>query len=195
MRTLSPFALVSLALALAGCPSTGPTVVQREPVSARNLYPMAAGYIWTYDIDTQTGMSSLGITRVREVQGNLVSIAADGAEAHTYELREEGIFQPATETWLLRDPIAVGQSWPSTHGRTARIESVTETVDVTDGHYENCVLVVEEGGDAGLHLRTTYCQDVGPVIVESRQELITSMTGGLTVTGRLRAHQQGEDDE
>lgn len=195
MRIILPLSLVLALFSLTGCPSTGTTTVQREPVSARNLYPMAAGYIWTYDIDTQTGMSSLGITRVREVQGNLVGIAADGAEAHTYELREEGIYQPATETWLLRDPIAVGQSWPSTHGRTARIESVTETVDVTDGHYENCVLVVEEGGDAGLHLRTTYCQDVGPVIVESRQELITSMTGGLTVTGRLRAHQQGEEDE
>jgi hypothetical protein len=96
---------------------------------------------------------------------------------------------------LLRDPIAVGQEWPSTSGRTARIESITEAVDVTDGHYENCVAVMEEGGDAGLHVRTTYCMGVGPVIVESRQELTTSMTGGLTVRGTLRAHQQGEEDD
>jgi len=181
-------------LVLAGCPSTGPTTPHAEPTTARGLYPMAAGYIWTYDIDTGTGMSSLGITRVVDVQGNTVGIAADGSEAHTYELRAEGIYQPATQTWLLRDPIAVGQEWPSTHGRTARIESTTETVDVTDGHYDDCVLVLEEGGDAGLHVRTTYCMGVGPVIVESRQELVTSMTGGLTVTGRLRAHQHGEDD-
>lgn len=156
---------------------------------------MAAGYIWTYDIDTGTGMSSLGITRVVDVQGNMVAIGADGSEPHTYELRAEGIYQPASQTWLLRDPIAVGQSWPATHGRTARIESITESVDVTGGHYENCVLVLEEGGESGQHVRTTYCMGIGPVIVESRQELVTSMTGGLTVTGRLRAHQQGPDDD
>lgn len=183
------------ALALAGCPSTGPTTPQALPVTALNLYPMAAGYIWTYDIDTGTGMSSLGITRVVDVQGTTVGIAADGGEVHAYERRPEGVYQPASQTWLLRDPIAVGQTWPSTNGRTARIDSVTETVDVTDGHYENCVAVMEEGGEAGLHVRTTYCLGVGPVIVESRQELVTSMTGGLTVTGRLRAHQQGEDED
>lgn len=192
MRTIVPFLLLA-SLALTGCPSTGPTTPHAEPLSARRLYPMAAGYIWTYDIDTQTGMSSLGITRVVDVQGNTVGIAADGGEVHAYELRDEGIYRPATQTWLLHDPIAVGQTWPSTNGRTARIESVTETVDVTDGHYENCVAVLEEGGEAGLHVRTTYCMGVGPVIVESRQELITSMTGGLTVIGRLRAHQQGDD--
>lgn len=192
MRTLTLVTFCSLALA--GCPATGPTTPPPLAVTARNLYPMAAGYIWTYDIDTQTGMSSLGITRVVDVQGNLVGIAADGGEVHTYELRAEGIYQPASSTWLLRDPIAVGQEWPSTQGRTARIESVTETVDVTDGHYDDCVVVMEEGGESGHHVRTTYCLGVGPVIVESRQELITSMTGGLTVTGRLRAHQQGEDD-
>lgn len=193
MRALVPALFVSIVLA--GCPNTGPTTPRVEPATARNLYPMAAGYIWTYDIDTGTGMSSLGITRVVDVQGDTVGIAADGGTVHTYELRAEGIWQPASQTWLLRDPIAVGESWPSTNGRTARVESVSETVDVTDGHYEDCVLVLEEGGEAGLHVRTTYCVGVGPVIVESRQELITSMTGGLTVVGRLRAHQQGEDED
>ncbi len=192
MRTL--FVVLFFAMTLAGCPGTGGTTPHAEPPTARGLYPMAAHYIWTYDIDTGTGMSSLGITRVVDVQGSTVGIAADGGEVHAYELREDGIWQPASQTWLLRDPIVVGQEWPSTNGRTARIESVTQTVDVTDGHYENCVAVLEEGGEAGLHVRTTYCMGVGPVIVESRQELITSMTGGLTVVGRLRAHQQGEDD-
>jgi hypothetical protein len=193
MRTI-PIALFAVVL-LAGCPSSGPTTPHVEPTSARGLYPMAAGYIWTYDIDTGTGMSSLGITRVVDVQGDTVGIAADGGEVHAYELRPDGVYRPATQTWLLRDPIAVGQEWPSTSGRTARIDSITESVDVTDGHYDNCVAVTEEGGEAGLHVRTTYCMGVGPVIVESRQELVTSMTGGLTVTGRLRAHQQGEDDD
>ena len=193
MRITSLASIAALALTVA-CGSTT-TTPHIEPLSARALYPMGASYIWTYDIDTHTGMSSLGITRVVQVEGNTIGIAADGGEVHAYELRPEGIYQPATQTWLLRDPIVVGQTWPSPHGRTATIASITETVDVTDGHYDGCVVVSEEGGEAGLHVRTTYCMGVGPVIVESRQELITSMTGGLTVIGRLRAHQQESDDE
>jgi hypothetical protein len=193
MRTPSLF--IAAALCVAGCPSGGGTTPHAEPLSARGLYPMGEGYIWTYDIDTGTGMSSLGITRVVQVSGSTIGIAADGGEMHAYEQRAEGIYQPASQTWLLRDPIAVGQTWPSTQGRTATIQSITESVDVTDGHYDGCVAVTEEGGASGHHVRTTYCMGVGPVIVESRQELITSMTGGLTVTGRLRAHQQGPDEE
>lgn len=178
-----------------GCGGGGGTTAHREPLTARSLYPMGPHYVWTFDIDTQTGMSSLGITRVIAMEGQAVRIAADGGEQHTYELRAEGIYRPETSTWLLRDPIAVGQEWPSTLGRTAHVTSVSEVVDVTAGHFTDCVEVVEDGGDSGLHVRTVYCQGIGPVIVESRQELVTSMTGGITVVGRLRAYQTEEEEE
>mgnify|MGYP003330828625 CR=1 FL=1 len=80
----------------------------------------------------------------------------DGGEQHTYELRDEGIYRPETSTWLLRDPIAVGQEWPSTLGRTAHVTSVSEVVDVTAGHFTDCVEVVEDGGVAVVDVCPQY---------------------------------------
>jgi hypothetical protein len=190
----SVLALASVVLVLA-CAAPGATTPDLGPVTARRLYPMGEGYIWTYDIDTQTEITALGISRVMGISGDLVRIAADGGDERTYELREEGIYRPDVSTWLIRDPIEVGQEWPSSGGRTARISSISEEVDVPAGHFTRCVEITEQGGEAGLHVRTVYCPDVGPAIVESRQELSLAMSGGVTVTGTLRGFQQGEDDE
>ena len=114
-------ALVSSTFAL-GC---GPSRTARDlgPRNARSLYPMAEGYTWTYDIDTETEMNNLGVTRVTAVTGHHVEITTDASETRNYELREEGIFRSDRDVWLLRDPIVVGTEWPSSGGRTARITS------------------------------------------------------------------------
>ena len=188
------FALV-LALLVPACGGRGATTPDTGPLTARRLYPMGEGFIWTYDIDTQTEITALGISRVMGIDGDVVRIAADGGDERTYELREEGIYRPDTSTWLIHDPIALGAEWPSSGGRTARITSISTEVDGTAGHFTRCVEITEEGGDAGLHVRTVYCPDVGPALVESRQDLTLAMSGGVTVTGTLRGFQQGEDDE
>lgn len=193
MRLLAPLALV-VALAAIGCGPTR-TTVDRGPLTARSLYPMQSGYTWTYDIDTETEMNNLGVTRVTVIAGNTVEIATDASETHTYELRDDGIFRADGDVWLIRDPIVVGTEWPSLSGRTARISSVTETVDVFSGHYEGCVEVREEGGDSNRSIRTVYCQGVGPVLIEVAQSPITSMAGTVTVTGRLRDFNDGSDDD
>lgn len=190
---LSLLGTVLLALLAMGC-GPGRTTVERGPLTARSLYPMQDGYTWTYDIDTETEMNNLGVTRVTRVSGNRVEITTDASETHVYELREEGVYRADGEVWLLRDPIVVGTEWPSLSGHTARITSVTETVDVFAGHYEGCVEVMEEGGDSNRTIRTIYCQGVGPVLVEVAQSPVTSMAGVVTVTGRLRDFNDGTDD-
>ena len=187
--------VLALAVLVPACGATATTTPDLGPLTAQRLYPMGEGYIWTYDIDTQTEITALGISRVIGISGDLVRIAADGGDERTYELREEGIYRPDVSAWLIRDPIEVGQEWPSSGARTARITSISEEVDVPAGHFTHCVEITEEGGEAGLHVRTVYCPDVGPAIVESRQELSLAMSGGVTVTGSLRGFQQGEDDE
>jgi hypothetical protein len=184
-------ALVFCTIAL-GC---GPTRSARDlgPRTARSLYPMAEGYTWTYDIDTETEMNNLGVTRVTSVVGDHVEITTDASETRNYELREGGIYRSDRDVWLLRDPIAVGTEWPSSGGRTARITSVTETVDVFAGHYEGCVEVREEGGDGTQTIRTVFCQGVGPVVVEVVQNLV--LGGSTTVTGTLRDFNDGTDDD
>lgn len=190
-RALLVLAALILSTFALGC---GPSRTARDlgPRNARSLYPMADGYTWTYDIDTETEMNNLGITRVTNVVGDRVEITTDASETRNYELRVDGIYRTDRDIWLLRDPIAVGTEWPSSGGRTARITSVTETVDVFAGHYEDCVAVREEGGDGAQTIQTVYCQGVGPVIVEVVQNLM--LGGATTVRGTLRDFNDGTDD-
>lgn len=197
-RALRAAALLATVLAsapLSGCPSAGGTTPRRGPLTARDLYPFGEGYAWTYDIDTETETGpSLGVVRVTGIVGETVEITDTMGTTHPYELREGGIYRPDGGVWLIRDPIEVGTQWPSLNGRTARITSVTATADVFAGHYEGCVEVSEEGGDTERTIRTTYCPDVGPVVIQLHQVLTTAMSGGVTVTGRLRDFSNGLDD-
>lgn len=186
------FVIVSVAASLAACGGAGAegSTTPNEPVSPANLYPLGQGYAWSYDVDTGTGVNSLYIARVVSAANERFEITT-GGDPIFYERRPEGIFRPASQTWLLRQPIEVGQEWPSDAGRTARITSVTATADSPDGHYENCVEVTEAGSDDARAIHTTYCQNVGPVIVDSTQEIqITGRT--LHVIAKLRGHSFGE---
>lgn len=198
MRTPLPLrvALTALCAALlAGCPPSGGTTPRTGPLTARDLYPFGDGYVWTYDIDTETETgTSLGVVRVTAMTGNVVQITDTMGTTHDYELREGGIWRPEGAVWLLHDPIELGAQWPSLNGRTARITSVTASADTFAGHYDGCVEVSEEGGDTERTIRTTYCPDVGPVVIELHQVLTTSTSGGVNVVGRLRDFSNGLDD-
>ena len=101
---------------------------------------------------------------------------------------------PGFDATRLGFPLRVGAEWESPNYGHFRAEGL-EDIHVPAGHFTRCVEITEEGGEAGLHVRTVYCPDVGPAIVESRQELTLAMSGGVTVTGSLRGFQQGDDDE
>jgi hypothetical protein len=190
--TLRATSFCLLMLAIGGCGgagSTGSTLPQEAP-TPENLYPLGQGYAWSYDVDTGTGLNSLYIARVVSVTGNRFEVTT-GGEPTFYERRPEGIFRPASQTWLIKSPIEVGEEWPSDAGRTARIASVTASVDVPEGHFDHCVEIVESGNDDGRSIHTTYCQNVGPVLVDSTQEIqITGRT--LHVVAKLRGHSFGE---
>lgn len=191
--TLAVIALV-LGAGFAGCGGGQARTAGLDPdrLVPRNLYPMRDGYVWSYNVDTGTGMNTFAVSRVVSAEGDRYAIS-NGGEEILYEVREGGIFRPQTGTWLLRAPIEVGASWETTGGLTARVTSVTESVDVSAGHYDGCVVVVEEGGDSGRRIRTTYCAGVGPTVVESRQEL--QLRGEpLTVRGELIGLVRGAED-
>jgi hypothetical protein len=201
MKHASRSTLLALGLglgsALASLPGCGgapvrPTGLDPGRLEPSNLYPMREGYVWSYDVDTGTGMRTFAVSRVLSVSGGRVAIT-NGGEEILYELRDGGIFRPQSGTWLLRAPIEVGASWPSSGDTTARVTSVTETVEVPGGRFEGCVEVLEEGGEGARRVRTVYCAGVGPTIVESRQELALRPEP-LVVRGELIGLVRGAED-
>ncbi len=188
MKRLSSFAAL-LALLSMGCGAsqTGPRE-DSDRLNPARLYPLHLDNVWSYDIDTGTGDPPvLGITRVVAARDPLFEVSANRSDPVVYEVRPEGIYKPGSGTWLLRAPIRVGSEWPTTSGMTARVESITESVETPAGNFENCVRVEESGGEVRRRIRTVYCTDVGPVLVRSAmQAQLTGMTAN--VTALLRGH-------
>jgi hypothetical protein len=173
-------------LILAGCAST-PEPTKTEELTPARLFPLAPGSAWSYDVDTGDGNNALAITRVTENRGGIAAV--QGGEGVTqYEQRPDGIFRTSLAGYLIKAPLRTGSSWPSGGGMQAEIARMGVAIDTPAGHFDGCVEVVERGAPSGALITTTYCPDVGPVLVVSSLEL---MTGGVQVVARLRGYQIG----
>lgn len=161
----------------------------------RRLFPMGEGYSWAFRNDPGGGLpvqtSILRVTSMRGTQAQIESLAT--GDARTYDLREDGLFWVDANLYLIHTPIRVGTSWPSSNARTATISDADVSVDVLTGHFDHCIVVTEEGGTSGLTVRTTYCPDVGPTVVETHQAL-QLVAAGTSTRSELQAYQQGEDE-
>lgn len=158
---------------------------------------MERGAQWVYDLHTGPEPPGLGIFEVVRAEGRRRTIAnkrgvgADGrpryAAPRDYELSAEGI-RAVGGPFLLRAPVSVGETWPTLGGRTARVVSVSARPTVVAGRFEDCVDVRESGGADGRTVRTVYCPNIGPVLIESSmQARLTGMEAALVA--RLRSYQ------
>lgn len=153
-----------------GCGGAQHPATAPEPVTARALYPLELGRAWSFDAVARDGTSVLAVSRVVSVDG-AVSEVVTGQESLFYEVRPDGIYRKARDAYLLRDPIALGASWPAGGGQTATIRQVGLGVDTPTGKFERCVEVEEAGAPSGLRVLTVYCPDVGPARVEASMEV------------------------
>lgn len=180
-------ALASLCLVLAACGAAQhANKGSSDPLSVERLYPLRAGSVWTYDVDTGQGLPTLGVTRVLSADGSHAQVAS-GGDPIPYELREDGLYRADRGAFVLREPIQVGRTWDAGGGATAQVRDVVKTVSTPAGDFRGCVEVVEQGGEAGKVVRTVFCPDVGPVELESSIALPTS-GGSARVLARLRGY-------
>lgn len=180
--------LVSLLFALVSCAGaqTGDTRPTGDVHAPSRLYPLGLGYVWSYKIDTGTGLDSLVVMRVVRAEGSHFEVSpGGGGSPNVYDRVPEGIFRPGSGTWLLHAPITLGAAWPSTSGMTATVTSVTAQVSTGAGDFRDCVEITEAGGEAGRMTRTVYCPDVGPVLIDTSLEMIVRETA-LHVIAKLQ---------
>lgn len=189
MRISAPLlSVVTTTLLAVACGPSTPEAAEPEAdrFHPHNLYPLAEGNVWSYNVDTGTGENTLAITRVISRVEDRVEVTS-GGDPVVYQIRDEGIFRPGSDTWLLKAPVREGAEWPSSQGMTARVTSTQATVETPAGSFEGCVRVEEAGGDAERFVQTVYCPGIGPVFLESRMQLATSPTP-VRVIGRMLGH-------
>lgn len=172
----------------AGCHGAGAGAGSgSEPrLTLDRLYPLRAGSVWTYDVDTGDGPPTLAITRVTESAEGRAKVSSGGPPI-AYEQREDGLFRPDRGAYVLKLPIRRGERWDAGQGATAEIVDVDKRLSTPAGEFTRCIEVREAGGETPKVVRTVFCPDVGPVEVESSMALAVSGRGAR-VLARLRGY-------
>jgi hypothetical protein len=180
--------LLWLACLVMACGAAQPPAAG-DRLSVDRLYPLRSGAAWSYDVDTGMGPPVLAVTRVTAVSASEVEMAI-GASRIRYERRPEGLYWPDRQAFVLRAPLHEGARWDAGKGATAEVRSVDRSLDTPAGHFQGCVEIVESGGEGEKVVRTVFCPDVGPVVVES--SMVLAGEGSARVVARLRGFTLGK---
>jgi len=172
-------------LITAACASTVRPALPKA-IEPSDLYPLATGNAWSYDVDTGEPSTTLAVTRVETFDGRVAEVRT-AQTLLRYEVLPEGIRVPPRDEWVLRAPFEEGATWPGRGGRTARLVSMGLRVETRAGAFDGCVLVSETGGKLELEVRTVYCPRVGPVSIESTMRSNVS-DRAMTVSAKLRGY-------
>lgn len=185
--------LITLVIAGCGAAEIAPAAPTAELSALERYFPAAEGSVWSYDVDTGEPLKSLVITRVVMRQGEHFALSSSGSEPVFYQLREDGIFHLDSGSYLLKLPLEIGTTWRS-RGGVAEIVEVGTDVRIEreeeSAHFSPCVVVEERGRASSARIRTTYCEGVGVVRIET--ELEAALHPRPTVA-TLRGHLLAEE--
>jgi hypothetical protein len=168
--------LLAVLAACVGCRPGGAVVSKPgDRLAVDRLYPLRAGSVWTYDVDTGEGPPALAITRVTKSAEGQIEVSSGGPVIR-YEQRADGLYRGDRGVYVLKGPVRKGARWDAGQGASAEVLDDDKRVSTPAGDFSGCVEVREAGGATPKVVRTVFCPDVGPVEVESSM--------GLAISGR-----------
>ena len=174
-------ALVALAVAPLACepaPAEHPEPIDSAlpapappPVSLEGIakyFPLLKGHIYQYVTQTDDGD---GVMMTRVTRADAQSGELSGPQGtKSFQYAADGVVMDAAGVpiYVLKSPLDVGNKWPGRGGSTVEIVEVNAKVTVAAGVYDGCIKTVEQrGGDIPMRIATTYCPDVGIVVLEA----------------------------
>jgi hypothetical protein len=172
--------------ACAGCPRGAVKNAGDAKLTVERLYPLRAGSVWSYDVETGDGPPTLAITRVTRAEGDSAEVSSGGPPIR-YEQRRDGLFRADRGVYVLKLPLGLGTRWDTAQGGSAEITAVGTHVSTLAGEFDGCLEVRETEPAAQKQVRTVFCPDVGPVEVESTIALQVSARGAR-VYAKLRGY-------
>lgn len=158
-----------LTILVVGCgpekPPDAPTAPPPASGSAVEKYfPLEEGKIYSY-VTNEGGDSGMLVAKVHRTDPTHGELRLSNATKR-FVFKPEGVAYDEG-AFILKAPLDVGASWPGEHGGTTKIVSKDASPKVQAGAYKDCIQTVEEGGrPPGSRYTTTYCPDVGMVLLE-----------------------------
>lgn len=183
--------LVALALVLIACGSTqrdGKPVRASKYPGVLRYYPFESSMQWSYMVRGPPGAPGLlKVDKVIAFDGT-TAVVQSGEASLTYQIAKEAIYREPAHAPLLKWPVVLGDKWPGAKGSNVEVTKVDAKVTVEAGTFDGCVETTESvGGDAAGLLRTTFCPDVGPVMVEIHELNAPPGEMAAHLVARLRA--------
>lgn len=189
MRALALALLFASAMACGGSSGAAKAPPPSKWKGPVRYYPFEPGSQWSFMVYGSPG--SPGLLKVDKVVAfdGTTAVVQSGDSTLTYRVAPEGIFREPANVFLLKWPIVLGDKWPGAKGSSVEVTKADAKVTVEAGTFEGCVEITERvGGDAAGILRTTFCPDVGPVLVEVQELNTPPGEVPARLQGRLRAY-------
>jgi hypothetical protein len=184
-------ALASACLPSCGSPgaSTAKSASGTEHAGVLRFYPLDQGMQWSYVV-REVGQSE-GILSVTKVVGfdGTTAVLSQGGQTLSMRVAKDGIVREPSHAYLLKWPVILGDKWAGKDGAQLEVTKVDEKVLLEAGSFEGCVETTERfGGDEARAVRTVFCPEVGPVIVEVRSLVVVPGEVPPALVGRLQAY-------
>lgn len=133
---------------------------------AERYFPIVHDHLWTYDLLSDDGTQSSFLIRARRVRGEEGELITPRGSKR-FSFTPEGIGLVDKAAFVLKLPLVAGTTWRGEHGGIARIETVGAAIAVAAGRFTDCIVTIEErGGDVRATYTTTFCPDVGVVVLD-----------------------------
>lgn len=162
-------------LLLIGCAEAKPAVAT-SPVGqgamrfeSMRFLPPTRETVFAYKTeDLVTGARGVMMLRLLP-RGEAAAELVSPSKTEPLQYSAEGIFRVRSGTFLLRTPIVEGTRWPGGPNASMHISRADVRASVEAGSFEHCAEVTDERqGPVQGTIVTTFCPDVGMVLIETR---------------------------
>jgi hypothetical protein len=171
---LATFAMLAFGCGASGASSTAitePPTGMKDAVSGTKVerfFPLVDGKVYQYTTQNEMGEEGLLIARVFRADGTHGELRYPSGRVKRFEYAEDGVKITPSGSYVLKAPLDATSTWRGENGGKTRILALNASVDVKAGHFAGCVQTLEErGGDQPVRYATTFCPDVGIVLLEA----------------------------
>ena len=163
-------------------PKSAPEV--RRAVEGLEIYmPLYDGFVYQYDVETDTGETGRMMVQVSRPRPGLAELNVAG-KVQRLEVSPAAVIH-ATGGFLLRSPLQEGTEYKGQFGQV-RVVSVSRSITTPAGSFTGCVETVEEARlPTPKRATSIFCPNVGLVALDIEGALEGEAAG---VSTRLRSY-------